>query len=120
LTKAPTVADTVSASAPWGDRELEPVLLDHGVRHCLVVDRQADDPRPTSEALAGAFKRSQLRVAVRAPRPAAEQDYAVVAGECSRQFDCPPVGQGESEGGERGASAVHRDVAECGVTGSRV
>src|SRR5260370_31131445 len=51
---------------------------------CLVIDGQRDD---LSEGAGGVLEGAELGVAVRAPRPAGEQDHAESAGQGVRHGD---------------------------------
>src|ERR1700749_2614781 len=67
-------------------REGQAVLGDQSGSGGLVVHRERRDLNPgVGESVAGPLERTQLRVAVRAPRPAEEQYDPEPAGECVRQ-----------------------------------
>ena len=82
------------------DGEAQLVLGDERGGGLLVVDGQRDDlDAEFGQRVERAGERGELRVAVRAPGPAVDQDDAVGAGEVVRQRDRAAADSGTSSGG---------------------
>jgi hypothetical protein len=84
------------------DGEAQLVLGDERGGGFLVVDGQRDDlDAEFGKRVERAGERGELRVAVRAPGPAVDQDDAVSAGEVVRQRDRAAANSGDLKRGER-------------------
>ena len=83
------------------DRKPQPVFGDQVLGGGFVIDRQRSHlDADVGEAVQGTLECAELGVAVRAPGPAVEQDYAEVAGHVVRQAKSATASPGHCERGE--------------------
>src|SRR6202012_2550021 len=97
---------------PDGEGQL--VLCDQRAGGDLVVDRQRDDfDIEPVESVSGALEGAQLRVAVRTPRAAVEQDDGEVVCERLGEVDHVAVDRGERDGW-KAVAGVEQWHLSCG------